>query len=405
MMSQKCYSVSQVNRYIKNTLDKDAVLSAIFVHGEVSNYKKHTSNHLYFNLKDENTTIKCVMFKTSSTAIDFEIENGMKIVCFGYVSSYEKSGSYQLYVELAEPVGLGDIYVEFEKLKTKLSNDGLFDEKYKQEIPTNPETIAVITSPTGAAVRDIINVIKRRNKSVKIILIPTLVQGDGAPAEIINAIETANELHIGDVIILGRGGGSMEDLWCFNDEKVAHAIFNSKIPIISGVGHEVDFTISDFVADIRAATPSAAAEIATSVSKDIENYLYTVTKNLNLQLENKLGDSKTRLKNINKHAFFRKPLQNVHDKQVYIENLSACLSKAINKNLNAKKNILSHKIDLLNSVSPLNVIKRGFAVTLNEENKVITKISDVKKNDVINIKISDGTITAGVSHTSEEKVL
>ncbi|MDE6181998.1 MAG: exodeoxyribonuclease VII large subunit, partial [Eubacteriales bacterium] len=261
-MNKNIYSVSQINNYIKLLLEDDVLLNDIFIKGEISNFKKHTSGHIYFTIKDENASINSVMYSSNALNIDFEIENGMQVTVFGYVSSYVKTGQYQFYAKEINLLGKGDLKRDFEALKEKLFKQGFFDEEAKKIIPKFPKNIGVITSPTGAAIQDIINIYKRRNQSVNLILIPTLVQGDSADLEIINAIKIANEYKKIDTLILARGGGSYEDLDCFNSEELAKAIYFSEIPIITGIGHEIDFTIADFVSDFRAPTPSAAIEIA-----------------------------------------------------------------------------------------------------------------------------------------------
>ena len=258
----KVYTVSQINNYIKRILENDVLLSDVYIEAEISNFKAHTSGHLYFTLKDSGAAINAVMFRSYAERLKFMPESGMKVVARGYISLYEKTGQYQLYVNSMEPAGIGALYLAYEQFKARLEKAGVFDQKYKKPIPQMPKTVAVITSPTGAAVRDIINVAGRRNPNVEIVIVPTLVQGKNAGPEIVNAIEKVNRWNKADTIILGRGGGSIEDLWAFNEEIVARAIFDSHIPIISAVGHETDFTIADFISDMRAPTPSAAAELS-----------------------------------------------------------------------------------------------------------------------------------------------
>ena len=254
MIEPKIFTVGQINRYIRNLLENDFILSSLLVKGEISNFKAHSSGHLYFTLKDASGALSCVMFRQDAAGLPFEPENGMQVVVYGHVSLYEKTGQYQLYAEFLEPLGIGTLQVAFEQLKEKLAAEGLFDGDFKREIPKNPSCIAVITSPTGAAVRDIMQIVKRRDPNVKVAIFPTLVQGEQAAVDIVHSLKLVNEWGKADVIILGRGGGSMEDLWCFNDENVARAVFASEIPVISAVGHETDFTITDFVADMRAYT-------------------------------------------------------------------------------------------------------------------------------------------------------
>lgn len=270
MLEPKIYSVSRVNGYIRTMLENDFVLSSIWVAGEISNFKRHSSGHMYFSLKDSDSVIRCVMFRGDADILPFMPENGMSVIVCGYVTVYEKSGEYQIVVQLMKPDGVGALTIAFEQLKQKLADEGLFDSDYKREINRRPSNIAVVTSPTGAAVRDIIKIIRARNSSVSITVIPVLVQGEMAAESVAEGIRLANRLKKADTIIVGRGGGSIEDLWAFNDERVARAIFASEIPVISAVGHETDFTIADFVADLRASTPSNAAELAVNdINEDI----------------------------------------------------------------------------------------------------------------------------------------
>lgn len=280
-MKSHIYSVSQINRYIKNLIEKDIFLRDIFIEAEISNFKVHTSGHFYFTLKDEFAAINTVMYKSYSRDIKFLPENGMKVTVYGYISIYEKTGQYQLCVKIMEPTGKGALYAAFEQLKNKLEKEGLFDIGRKRRIPRFPRKIAVLTSPVGAAIRDIIRISERRNPNIKIIVVPVIVQGESAAKSICDGLSLINRYKDADVIILGRGGGSIEDLWCFNEESVARAVFKSKIPVISAVGHETDFTISDFVADFRASTPSAAAEIAVPSLYDIRDNVYALYDELN----------------------------------------------------------------------------------------------------------------------------
>ena len=285
MIEPRVFSVTQINRYIRELIEKDFILQSLWIKGEISNYKRHSSGHLYFTLKDEESAINCIMFRGNAQMLPFEPENGMEAVVCGYISIYEKTGQYQFYGELIQPVGIGALTAAYDRLKNKLEKEGLFDGDFKREICSKPETVAVITSPTGAAVRDIINIAKRRNKSVRIVVAPVLVQGENAAASIVNALKAVNNWGGADTIILGRGGGSIEDLWAFNEESVARAIFASDIPVISAVGHETDFTISDFVADLRAPTPSAAAELAVNDVEGDLAVLNSVRQRLNFAMK------------------------------------------------------------------------------------------------------------------------
>ncbi len=343
-MNRRVFKVYEINRYIKSVLEEDVLLNGIFLEGEISNYKFHSSGHSYFTLKDEFAAINAVMFKSAKSSLRFEIENGLKVIAFGRVSLYEKTGNYQFYIEILEPFGQGALFLAFNQLKEKLDKEGLFSSAYKKPLPENPECIALITSKTGAAVRDMIKICKKRDSSVKLVVVNTLVQGENAPNDIVRAIKDVNKWGKCDIIILGRGGGSIEDLWAFNDENVARAIFDSKIPIISAVGHETDFTIADFVADIRASTPSNAAEIAVpekflKYSYIIQLYLLLV-KNVN----NKISYYKNYLDSLISNKYFKNPMQHIYDKQIYLSELFSDLQKETNRKLEYNKNKLLNMI-------------------------------------------------------------
>ena len=302
MIEPKVFSVGQINRYIKNLLENDFILNSLLVQGEISNFKAHSSGHWYFTLKDAQGAIACVMFQQDAAQVPFLPENGMQVILYGHVSLYERTGQYQLYGEFLEPVGMGALQLAFEQMKEKLAAEGLFDADYKREIPENVGCIAVITSPTGAAVRDIIQIAKRRDPRVRLAIFPTLVQGEAAAADIVKSLKAANSWGKADVIILGRGGGSMEDLWAFNEESVARAIFASELPVISAVGHETDFTIADFVSDLRAPTPSAAAELATTRLADKKEDARALAERLERDMQAVLTVSKRRLEFLKKQA-------------------------------------------------------------------------------------------------------
>ncbi|MCL1883338.1 MAG: exodeoxyribonuclease VII large subunit, partial [Defluviitaleaceae bacterium] len=341
--SRTVFSVTQVNRYVKKLLDADALLAGIFVEGEISNYNAHSSGHLYFTLKDAGASISGVMFKSHAESLNFSLANGTKVIAFGRFGLYEKTGQYQIYVEFLEPAGKGGLQLAFEQLKNKLEAEGLFHESRKQAIPRFASTIAVITSPTGAAVQDIIRIIRERNHAIKIIVAPAIVQGENAAADIVRAIREVNEFGGADTIILGRGGGSIEDLWAFNEEIVARAISESAIPIISAVGHETDFTISDFVADLRAPTPTAAAQTAAYDLRQVLEYV--------LQLKNELSEAIS---------------QNISERDNAIKTELKFLSQSINERLANEWKILSHKEELLEKVSPYTIFKRGYALVQSE---------------------------------------
>lgn len=396
MAEPKIYSVSQINRYIKGLIENDFILQSFWVKGEISNFKAHTSGHLYFTLKDKNSAINCIMFKDMAELMPYELEDGLEVVVCGYSSVYEKTGQYQIYAQIISPVGMGELSLKFEQLKNKLLEEGLFDEDFKRDIPKNPKTIAVITSPTGAAVRDIINVSTRRNPNIKIKIIPVLVQGEYAVASIVDGIKLVNEWANADVIILGRGGGSIEDLWAFNDEKVARAVFASEIPIISAVGHETDFTITDFVADMRAPTPSAAAELATNDIMSDLNMALNLFERIEYNFIQKFNFYKSKLEFLLKRNVFKRPLDRIVNDSIYIDDMEERLSRALKHSVEIKKSNFIKNIEKLEVLSPFSVLKRGFSVTSDCDGNIITSIKKLHVNDDINIETNDGIIKAVV---------
>lgn len=399
-MKAHIYSVSQVNRYIKNLLENDILLSDIFIEAEISNFKAHSSGHFYFTLKDEFAAINVVMYKTYAQSIKFLPENGMKVTIYGYISLYEKTGQYQLYAKIMEPTGKGALYAAFEQLKERLEKEGLFALEHKKSIPKFPKTVAVITSPTGAAVRDVIRISQRRNPNVKIIVVPVLVQGDDAPKSICSGLEKINRYKNADVIILGRGGGSVEDLWCFNDEAVARAVFKSKIPVISAVGHETDFTISDFVADFRASTPSAAAEIAVGCLDDIKDDVYSLYNDLTYVFEQRLKNYNDRLLRAVQSRALSKPLEIIYDMKKHIFDLHKKLDNAVFQKKEKLDIYFQNFVMRLEGVSPMNVIRRGFSVVYKGE-KPVGSINDVEENDIVKIKMSDGYLKSKIIEKGE----
>ena len=392
----RIYSVSKINSYIKATLENDFVLNSVWVTGEISNFKYHSSGNMFFSLKDNDSAISCIMFKGDAYALPFMPENGMNVVICGYISVYEKSGQYQLIAELMKPDGVGELTIAFEQLKAKLLAEGLFDEDYKREINTHPHNIAVVTSPTGAAVRDIIKIAGARNKNVSITVIPVLVQGDNAASSIAEGIRLANKLGKADTIIVGRGGGSIEDLWAFNDERVARAIFASEIPVISAVGHETDFTITDFVADMRASTPSNAAELAVNDEYADKKKAEYLAERLNTAFTNIINTKRRRLKTAVERPDFKKPWLNMEEKQRKIDYLTEKMEYAAEKSNTAYGHRLAAAAAKLDALSPLKVLKRGYSFTESEEGKVITSVNDVENGSRISITLNDGMLNAVV---------
>ena len=372
----------------------DVILNSIWVRGEISNLKFHSSRHIYFTLKDSNAAISAVMFESYASLMPYDLENGMDVIICGYISAYEKAGRYQLYVQIAEPAGVGGLSVAFEQLKKKLSDEGLFDEDFKREIPKHPTAVAVITSPTGAAVRDVINIISRRDPSVRIIVCPVLVQGENAADTIVQALKDINEYKKADTIILGRGGGSAEDLQPFNEEKVARAIFASEIPVISAVGHETDFTIADFVSDLRAPTPSAAAELAVSDSQEENRKTADLIQRIKNIAENKLKNEQNRINSL----FGERLLRRIEEKMVNAYILAEHMQNRINSCIESKTEKAEMNFDLITEklklLSPLNVLKRGYAAVFGNENKTISSVKTLTEGDNITIRFFDGSADA-----------
>ncbi|MBQ6554909.1 MAG: exodeoxyribonuclease VII large subunit [Firmicutes bacterium] len=395
-MQVNVYTVSQINGYIKRVFENDVFLSDLYIEGEISNFKPHTSGHLYFSLKDKTGSVDCVMFRSDAAGLGFMPENGMGVLVRGRVSLYEKTGRYQLYVSYMQPQGMGALHIAFEQLKAKLQAEGLFDAAYKKPIPEFPETVAVITSPTGAAVRDIIKVARHRNPSVKLVIIPVLVQGENAAADIACGIERANRWGGADTIIVGRGGGSAEDLWAFNEEIVARAIFASEIPVISAVGHEVDFTIADFAADMRAATPSNAAEIAVPASQPLDKRNKTAYERINNAMAVRLANAEMRLKHALSRRGMREPLERIYNLQLYLENMFEGIEKKTVGDMELKAARFEKSLFAIESLSPMNVVKRGYMLAFDKDDKLITDIDSVNINDNIALEAKGGRITAEV---------
>ncbi len=386
-MQVKVYSVAQINHYIQSLLENDFVLNSFWIKGEISNFKAHSSGHLYFTLKDTSASIQCIMFRGEAEMLPFLPKNGMSVAICGYISVYQKTGQYQLYVELIEPLGIGNLALCFEQLKQKLEQEGLFDADYKREICAYPKCIAVVTSPTGTAVRDIIKIIKRRNQSVKIIVVPVLVQGEYAADSIVQGIKLANQWEA-DTIIVGRGGGSMEDLSAFNEEKVARAIFASETPVISAVGHETDFTIADFVADVRASTPSMAAEIAVKNVVALAEQLQYMESMLKNAVENKILEWKNRLEFVMQSHVFAQPLD-MTQKQT-IEQMQKRIQTKMLHCLQTKQMQYEALKKRLEASSPFATLKRGYVLTQNEKGKTVTSIQKIQKNDALLLHFQDG---------------
>lgn len=389
-------SVSQINFYIKSIIENDGSLQFVLVTGEISNLTVHQrSGHIYLSLKDSNSVISAVMFAGNARRLKFRLENGMKVICRGRISVYEPSGRYQLYIEDMQPDGVGALTLAFEQLKKSLAQKGLFDNAHKKPLPKFPKTIGVITSPTGAAVQDITNIIRRRFPSADIVLAPVLVQGESAPEQLVRAVNKFSASKIADVVIIGRGGGSAEDLWAFNDEQLAYAVYNCETPIISGVGHETDFTVCDFVADVRASTPSAAAELAVPDRQELMSYYFKQKQYISAMLDRKIKTAQLRLENQQRRMSASSPKLKAEQLEKQLSAKSEKLTRCMNIYISNKENKLIAAKGKLDGLNPLNVLNRGYAITEKDE-KIITSSKQLKNGDDFTVILSDGKINAKV---------
>lgn len=398
-MYDDVYSVSQVNKLIKALVEGERRFANIQVRGEISNFKRYSSGHCYFTLKDAGGVLKAVMFKTAARTLRFEPQNGDTVIAVGRISVYERDGVYQLYTDLMIPEGTGDLMLAFEQLKQKLLSEGLFDESRKKQLPVNPKTVGIITSPSGAAVRDLITVSRRRNKGIKLLLYPVRVQGKEAPAEIAHAIEFMNRNKMADVLIVGRGGGSIEELWAFNEEQTVRAVAASEIPVVSAVGHETDFTLTDFAADKRAATPSQAAEIVVADANAYLNSVAELEKRLKNTVLKRLALSKTTLERLQNSWALSNPQRMLESRMQRFDFASVRLEQVFNAALTQKQHscgVLAAKLDAL---SPFTVLARGYSVTENTDGKIIRSIADVRWGDEIVTQVGDGNVISVVQHT------
>ena len=395
------YSVKQVNAYIKNMFTQDFMLNRIYIKGEVSNCKYHTSGHIYFSLKDESGSIACIMFAGQRSGLAFKMQDGQQVIVLGSVTTYERDGKYQLYAKEIILDGAGLLYEKFEALKRELGEMGMFAPEYKQPIPKFAKKIGIVTAPTGAAIRDIMNISARRNPYVQLILYPALVQGDGAAASIVKGIEMLDK-HGVDVIIVGRGGGSIEDLWAFNEEPVARAIFNCRTPIISAVGHETDTTIADYVADMRAPTPSAAAELAVFEYQALENYMEEMHLKLKKALFQKLQIERMKLERYRLKMNYLHPKMKLREKQQRSVEIEQKLRNIMEKKLNLAKQRLAIQIERMKGASPLAKLNQGFSYVSSENGNVVKSIEQVQPKDRLTIYMTDGIVKAKVEDTMKE---
>jgi exodeoxyribonuclease VII large subunit len=391
MADELIFSVSQLNNYVKGMLEKDPHLTSVYLVGEISNFTNHyKSGHFYMSLKDDNAVIKAVMFRSAASRVRFDVKNGLRVICRGRVSLYERDGSYQFYIDQMQPDGAGDLQLAFEQLTARLREEGLFDEAHKRPLPKYPARVAVITSETGAAVQDIRNILSRRCPSVEMIMCPVLVQGEGAAPQLIDAVKRVNAAACADVIIIGRGGGSLEDLWAFNDEGLARTIYASQIPVISAVGHETDFTICDFVADMRAPTPSAAAELAVPDRREVYEYVVSLNNRQKSLLKNRLSQCRLRLQNCTDSAVMRQPtrLTDMHRERLdyTVRDLNAVYAAALSKHREQLKVLCAN----LGALNPLNTLARGYAVA-SVDKKVIKSVEQLSVGDRLSLRLHDGS--------------
>lgn len=401
-MTEQALTVTQVNEYIRTMMDRDSLLGNVCVKGEISNYKLYPSGHHYFTLKDEGGALKCVMFKGNAFRLRFRPENGMKILAFGKISVYPRDGAYQLYCTTMMLDGVGDLHVAFEQLKAKLSAKGLFDPSHKKQLPKYPGVIGIVTSPVGAALRDMLRILNARYPLAQVRLFPSRVQGAEAPEEIAQAIRYANQYNLADVLIVGRGGGSIEDLWAFNDERVAYAIYESAIPVISAVGHEPDVTISDYVADLRAATPSNAAELVVPDCNALRQIMDSYSASMGSLLGRQIKNARQRLNMLAQSPAMGSPLGYLDQRRNALNMFGTRLSLAQNRRLHMSRQRFTALTAKLDAMSPLKVLARGYAMIQNEQGQVIRTAAQVQPGDHVSLRLNDGKINACVTGVQEE---
>ena len=398
---QQTLSVTEVNTYIQNKLDNDILLSSVAVKGEISNYKLYPSGHHYFTLKDESSALKCVMFKGNAFRLRFRPENGMKIIALGKISVFPRDGAYQLYCCAMAIDGIGDLHAAFEELKKKLSREGLFDPAHKKPIPSYPKVIGIVTSSAGAAVHDMLRILAKRFPLTKVRLFPVRVQGVEAPDEICNAIQYANKHKLADLLIVGRGGGSIEDLWAFNDEKLAHVIYNSEIPIISAVGHEPDVTISDYVADLRAATPSNGAELAVPDKDAVLQQLDSLQDRISTTILRQIRMARLRLNGLASSSAMQGPTTYIAQRRKSLELLRNRLSAAQTKSVSVRKQGFMALAAKLDAMSPLKVLTRGYCLTTAQDGSVLNSVKNTGVGQSIDVRLADGILTATITNVEE----
>lgn len=394
-MKPEPISVSQLNKYIKNKVDQDEYLNNVLIKGEISNFKHHYTGHMYFTLKDNNSLIKCIMFKSYTPHLNFVPKDGMSVIVLGTVSVFERDGVYQIYCKAMQQEGIGDLYKEYEKLKAKLNEEGLFAESHKKKIPLYSKRIGVLTSETGSVIRDIINVSTRRNPNVYIKLLPVPVQGEGASKKIADAINLMNERNLADIIIVARGGGSLEDLWPFNEEIVARAIYNSELPVISAVGHETDFSISDFVADLRAPTPSAAAELAVPDIDELKIKLSSYNNRYKVALKKQVEYKRLKYEKCMTRRVFKEPLQRINESYLNVDTQTKNIENKFKIKIMQKRSEFQNVVEKIDALSPLKTLSRGYSI-MEKNGKIIKSKKELNIGDEVNIKLYEGTTKAKI---------
>lgn len=394
-MKPEPISVSQLNKYIKNKVDQDEYLNNVLIKGEISNFKHHYTGHMYFTLKDNNSLIKCIMFKSYTPHLNFVPKDGMSVIVLGTVSVFERDGVYQIYCKAMQQEGIGDLYKEYEKLKAKLNEEGLFAESHKKKIPLYSKRIGVLTSETGSVIRDIINVSTRRNPNVYIKLLPVPVQGEGAGKKIADAINLMNERNLADIIIVARGGGSLEDLWPFNEEIVARAIYNSELPVISAVGHETDFSISDFVADLRAPTPSAAAELAVPDIDELKIKLNSYNNRYKVALKKQLEYKRLKYEKCMTRRVFKEPLQRINESYLHVDTQEKNIENKFKLKIMQKRSEFQNVVEKIDALSPLKTLSRGYSI-MEKNGKIVKSKKELNIGDEVNIKLYEGTTKAKI---------
>ncbi len=401
-LDENIYSVSDLNRFVKSILERENELRNIWVKGEISNFTHHQQKHMYFILKDESSEINCVMFRSKNQKIDFDPEEGIEVLCRGDITLYQPRGQYQLIVKEMKVGGIGELYLAYKQLKEKLSKEGLFDEDKKKDIPYLPQKIGIVTSEEGAGFRDIIRVLKDRFENVDILLAPARVQGEGAASQIAKSISVLDKRDI-DVMIVGRGGGSIEDLWSFNEEEVARAIYNAETPIISAVGHETDFLISDFVADKRAPTPTAAAELSAPNKIELKEKVSEKKKRIGTSLSNLLKAYKTDLKNLIESPIFQRPKRMVEENQQMLDESKEKIYLNLKNYLEYYKQSLETKREKLDALNPINTMKRGYSIVMDKDENIISSVKDVDRGDILLIDMNDGEIKSETKEVKKSK--